>query len=98
VLAHVWQTERVVDEEVLRVGRLAIRDHVLLLDTLRKERAHGRTGCRDAGDHLIAVADRHAAGAREQGLGRCRLEPLLDRCRDEVHPLEMLRTRDLLGS
>ena len=102
VLPGVRDPEGVGDQQVLGVGRPAVRAHHARVDALREERAHGRARGRDAG-HDHAACARHAAGAHghparagEQRLRRRLGEPGGDRRGDHRHPVQVLGARDLL--
>jgi len=71
VLADARDTERVGDEQVLRVGGCTVGTHHLGGDALGKERADRRAGRGDTSDHhAVRVEHRHATGPREHRLGR----------------------------
>ena len=97
VLAGVRQPERVGDQQVLGVGRPAVRAERARVDVGREERAHRRARGRDAGHDHAAGADRHPARAGEQRLRRRLGEPGRDRRGDRRHPVQVLGARDLLG-
>ncbi len=97
VLPDVRDPQGIGDEEVLGVGRLAVRAHHLGSDTRREERADRRAGGGDPADDDAVTEDRHATGPGEHRLWRGADEPRADRCRQSRHPLQVLGAGDLLG-